>query len=204
MKRKLTLETLMDYAADRLNEADTAAVAALLVHDPAAAANVVRLRRVVQLARADASIDAPAHVIARASRLLRQRLTTHQTAEPGLLRRIFAALSFDSDVAPALGMRALQTAGSPRQLLFNAEGVDLDIRITRASSGYIISGQVLGREEPGVVTLLRADQAVASVTLNALSEFALPAMIDGSYVLTLRQGDTEIVVSGLELGASKG
>jgi hypothetical protein len=206
MAHKISFEILVDYAEGRLSEAEHAAVAAQLQADPTAAAQAAHLQHTIALMRTDASEDAPAHVVNRASRLLRQRkLSVASQPQPGtverpsVLHRILAALTFDSAVTPAFGLRS--GASQQRQVLFSAEGSDLDIRIADSGAGFAVSGQVLGPEAQGAVTLANESVSVRAV-LNDLGEFALTIVPAGRYTLTLHYGNTEIEVPELELGAS--
>lgn len=133
-------------------------------------------------------------------------LWTPQAIRAGVqavVRRIAAVLSFDSWAAPASAL-AVRSSGSPtRHLLFTAQGRDVDLRIAPAQRAYTVSGQVLGPDETGVVELVieGADGHAAHVThLDALGEFSIHGVPDGTYVLTLRMGGDEIVLPAVEVG----
>lgn len=188
-----SFEQLVDLAEGRLAEPERARLLAQLAGDPAAADTAEWVTSVIALMRSDDSEDAPDHVINRAIRLLRPA----PDAAPGLLRRIAAALRFDSAAAPlAMGMRSDQEA--PRQLLFEAEDRDLDVRIAAGAGQFRISGQILGPDEGGSVELIGAKLTVR-VGLNLLSEFTLPPVPPGRYRLVLRQGDREVETAPFEL-----
>jgi hypothetical protein len=51
---------------------------------------------------------------------------------------------------------------------------------------------------------LEGDAVSLRAPLTDLGEFALSAVPAGRYALTLRQGDTEVVIPELQLGASPG
>ena len=155
-------------------------MAAQLQANPDAAAEVAKLQHLFTLMRSDASMDAPAHMMNRAARLLRQRNAT-QPQQPSLLRRsllrrIMAALTFDSGSTLALGMRS--GASPTRQLMFTAQGVDLDVRIATQGDEATVSGQVLGPDATGMAVLANSAMSI-TVQLNALSEFVLPAVPSG-------------------------
>jgi len=142
--------------------------------------------------RTDDLEDAPGHVIARAVRLVRPR----QPA-PSLVRRVLATLSFDSlQAQPVFGLRS----GTPmaRQLWFNAEDHDLDVRITPVNSQWAIAGQVLGPGTGGRVEL--RGPTTVQTSLNELSEFTLPSVPSGCYSLRVSVGDMAIEIPDLELG----
>ncbi|HYH85081.1 MAG TPA: hypothetical protein VEX60_06325, partial [Pyrinomonadaceae bacterium] len=159
-----------------------------------------QLGRVTQLMRADTSEDAPRDAIFNAIGMFRARAPA--VAAPSILRRIVAALTFDSNaLTPAFGVRSGQSA-PVRQLLFSAGDFDVDLRLASGGEGWTVSGQVLGRCEGGEVELGEAGRAArSSAALNDLCEFTLPPVPEGSYALRLRLGDTEIEIPELDLRA---
>jgi anti-sigma factor RsiW len=153
-----------------------------------------RLGQLISAMRTDTSEDAPRDVLALAVNIFRQR-----EAQPSLLRRIVAALSFDScALAPAFGVRSGQSAA--RQLLFAAEDNDLDLRLLPQGEEWVIAGQVLGSSCAGGHVELQGETASAVAELNDLCEFKLSAVPSGSYRLRLRLADVEVEVQHLELG----
>ena len=74
--------------------------------------------------RSDSTIDAPRDVLTAAINIFSQERRVP-------LRRIVALLTFDSrNAGPAFGVRSLPAAS--RQMLYSAEEIDLELRITRA------------------------------------------------------------------------
>jgi hypothetical protein len=159
------------------------------------AADRAWLEQVIGLMRTDDSIDPPAHVVARAVGLFQSR----NVVERPLLRRLLhAILRFDSarmSLAPALRSRV----PVERQLLFTAEGFNLDLRIRPQGPMWSISGQVFGTSGGEKIELNAATGTILSY-LNDLSEFSLPPVPAGSYNLTLRMHDLDIEIAGLEIG----
>jgi anti-sigma factor RsiW len=158
-----------------------------------------RLGRLAALMRADNSEDAPAQVLDGVVRMFRARAA--QAAEPGLLRRLVAALTFDSsDLRPAFGVRSGQPAPA-RQLLFSAGDFDVDLRLAPGAEGWTVSGQVLGPCRGGEVEAVGEDGTTAArARLNDLCEFTLlPPVAGGTYTLRLRLEETEIEIPGLSL-----
>lgn len=155
---------------------------------------VRRLERVVALLRADALEDAPVALQTRAALLLRAAAPVR----PNLRRRVLAALRFDSAQRPlAMGARAGQVA--PRQLLFLAEGRQLDLRIAPEGTLWSLAGQVLGPDEPGDITL-EGPGARWTAPLNGLGEFSLPTIPLGSYMLSLHLADLDIEIPNVTVG----
>jgi anti-sigma factor RsiW len=184
---------LVDLVEGRMPADEQARSQSHLSSCPRCGAEYDWLRRVIDLMRTDDSQDAPPHVVARAARLLRTQPEAPQVG----LRQWFAALHFDSAQLPsAVGVRAGQP--TERQLLFTAAGLDLDLRVTPADAQWVVSGQVLGQDVGGHVEL--KGPGATQAPLNELSEFRLSPVAAGTYRLTLRLADFEIVVEGLEVG----
>jgi hypothetical protein len=153
--------------------------------------------QVLELMRTDTAVDAPRDVLAYAVNIFRQQ----GAAQPSLLRRIVAALSFDSssNLAPAFGVRSGQAIS--RQLLYVAEENDIDIRLTPEDENWTVSGQVLGENCAGGRIEIEGEGEFATADLNDLCEFTLPAVPAGRYTLRLRLGNAEVEIPQLELRA---
>jgi hypothetical protein len=158
------------------------------------------LEQLVGMMRADTAEDAPRDVIAHAVNIFRSRKAE---AAPSLVRRVLAALSFDSmSLTPAYGVRSGQAA--TRQMLYSTGENELDLRVTPGEDALVVSGQVLGRDEceGGLVHLEAAGAGeAATARLNQLCEFRLPPVAPGSYTLRLRLNDLEIEIPEFELRA---
>jgi hypothetical protein len=161
-------------------------------HDPDAELDAaLRRSRVLE--------DAPEPVIQRVLDLW-QRPASPAVA-PGPLRRLVAALSFDSaGLTPgAVGLRG---GSSTRQLLFSADGRDIDLRIEAgAGATWQLSGQILGPDEAGTVAL-RCGSHQAQAAWNELSEFRFEGLPAGMCQLTLRTADWELVLPELQIPPS--
>ena len=156
--------------------------------------------------RALAMPDAPPHLMQDALELWRQRRPP-QPAQP-LLQRWVAVLSIDSWAGAQLaaGMRALPS--EVRQMLFAAEGGDIDLRIAPLTEGFALSGQLLAPGAEGSVELAALDRAGEgsprrSVALDAMSEFRIDGVSSGTYLITVRLGGGEIVLPPIEIGPSR-
>lgn len=126
-------------------------------------------------------------------------------AAAATVRRWVAVLGFDSWSAPplALGLRALPS--QVRHLLFSADERDVDLRIVPEAEGFALSGQHLGPDGHGRVELSwvaggGGPSAQRVAALNDMGEFRLEGVAEGSYVLTVRIGDDEIVLPPIEVG----
>ena len=125
---------------------------------------------------------------------------------PTLGQRLAAVIAFDSWVAqPALALRSALPA--TRQLLFTAQGRDVDLRVSpadpasRPPTRFAIAGQVLGPGANGAVSLSRAGATVCSAVLDEFGEFRFADVAVGAYVITVRFGDDEIVLPEIDVGA---
>ena len=195
----IDFERLADIVEGRLSagEDDRTHLAAC----PRCSAQAEELGRVTALMRADTSVDAPRDLVFNAIKLFHSRRTE---SAPGLLRRLVAALTFDSSTrTPAFGVRSGQAAPA-RQLLFGAGDFDVDLRLAAGEEGWTVSGQVLGPCEGGRVEAFAPgahEESVARTSLNDLCEFTLPPVPEGVYALRLRLNDTEIEIPELSLMA---
>lgn len=158
---------------------------------------VERVEQLLGLMKTDTATDAPRDVLTYALNIF-----SDYAREPSLLRRIVAALSFDSssNLAPAFGVRSGQTTS--RQLLYSAEENDIDLRITPEQENWIVAGQVLGEDCVGGRIELEGRSGELTVAdLNDLCEFILPPVSAGSYTVRLRLGNVEVEIPQLELRA---
>lgn len=208
--RHTPFERLADLAEGRLSAAERDEVRAHLAGCRRCAARAAQIERVTHLMHTDAGEDAPAAALANVLRMFRPHAAAARAAQdgPSLVRRLLAALTFDSArLAPAHGVRA-GAGASARQLLFNAGDVDVDLRLSQGGEGWTVTGQVLGRCEAGgraeLLSLGREGegQTAAHAGMNEQCEFALPAVAAGDYALRLRLGDDlEVEIPELSLRA---
>lgn len=114
------------------------------------------------------------------------------------LRRIVALLTFDSrNAGPVFGVRSLHAAS--RQMLYSAEEIDLELRITLQNDECILAGQVIGEGCVEGHVEIAGVAGRSKATLNEVCEFTLPPIPPGNYSLTVRMLDREIEIPELEL-----
>lgn len=196
--RHIPFERLVDLAEGRVAPEGSRDASAHLKTCASCAGQLAEVGRLTQMMRTDDSVDAPRDLLAGALNLFRARPTRE-----GFLRRVVAALSFDSGaLRPAFGVRSGQSTSS-RQLLFSAGDVDVDLRLAPGEEGWAVSGQVLGECAGGWAELGGAEDEgrAARAELNELCEFALPAVPAGSYTLRLRLDDLLVEIPDLNLRA---
>ncbi len=200
--RHIPFARLADLAEGRLSPEEAAEERAHLDACTRCAGQAAQLGHLAALMRADTTEDAPPALVSDVVRMFRARRAA-ETPEPGLLRRLVAALSFDSSsLTPAFGVRSGQAAPA-RQLLFSAGDLDVDLRLAQGPEGWTVSGQVLGPCKGGEVELVGAEGSTAArAALNELCEFTLlPPTPDGTYALRLRFDGTEVEIPELNLKA---
>jgi anti-sigma factor ChrR (cupin superfamily) len=199
MSQHIPFAKLADLAEGSLPGTERDASLAHLKDCSRCSAQLERVEQVVNLMRHDTLEDAPRDVISQAVGIFQRSLTG---AKQSLLRRVIAALSFDSaSLTPAYGVRSGQTA--TRQLLYSTGENELDLRVTPDEEAWIVSGQVLGQEQcaGGEVQLESVAGSAAAAELNELCEFTLPPVAAGSYTLRLRLSNLEIEIPEFELRA---
>ncbi len=168
--------------------------------DPdAALADALQRSRVLQ--------DAPEAVIQRAIDLFAARARPVAAAAPapqGVLRRLVAVLGFDSAALTpqAAGLRS--AGGGVRQMLFSADGRDVDLRIAPGTGGWQVSGQVLGPDAQGRVTLACGEAFRAEQAWNDLAEFRIDGVPAGPCRIVLRSDDWEMALPELTLPGDAG
>ena len=198
--RHISFARLADLAEGRLSPEEAAEGRAHLADCTACSAQAAQLGHLAALMRADTSEDAPPALVSSVVRMFRAR-RPQGAEEPGLLRRLVAALTFDSNsLQPAFGVRSGQAAPA-RQMLFSAGDLDVDVRLAAGGDGWTVSGQVLGACEGGEVELVSEGSTAARASLNELCEFTLPAVAEGVYTLRLRLDDAEVEIPELSLKA---
>lgn len=129
----------------------------------------------------------------------------HGSALGKALRRLVAALVSDSGFAPApvLGLRAAGS-GVGRQMLFHAEGRDIDLRVSPAAdgaSGWVLGGQLLGPDESGEVQV-GVDAVALSVPISELGEFRCGPLPAGRWRVVLKLGSLAIELPPIEVPES--
>lgn len=167
-----------------------------LVSCPHCSSRLQSLSQTIGLMRSDTTENAPAPLIQYAKNIFRARTAGE---EPSRLKRLLAALTFDSLTnAPAFGLRSQTSTG--RQLIYSTETADIDVRVSRNNEEWQISGQVLGAECASGDVDLESDTFSASAKLNPLCEFSFGAVPAGAYRMLVRLPDFLVETPPLELG----
>ncbi len=154
------------------------------------------LNKIVNLMHTDNSADAPADSIQWTKNLFRTR-----AAEPAksLVQKVLAVLQMDlSPNKAAFGERS-GAASEVRQMLFSAKDQSIDLRITKATSGSAIAGQILGAEFSGAEIKLTGAKKSLTTRTNELSEFKFENISKGKYTLSLNLANQEIIIENIEI-----
>jgi len=195
--RHSTFEQLVDFVDGRVEPTTRTTIGAHVAQCTTCKDTVSWLERAVTLMRAPSLEDAPDYAIASASRLLRLR-TSAEPIRTGPLRRIVAALQFDSaQRRMATGMRSASPSDT-RQVMFNAGEYDLDLRVKPGAAGYTVTGQLLGPGDDGWIEL-KGQQGAVRTDLNELGEFELVPIPGGDYDLVLHCAEIDIEVRNLRI-----
>jgi hypothetical protein len=195
----ISFAQLVDWLEDRLASTEAATIARQVEANPLLQAEVAWLRRFLQTSQSVILADPPADLRVQ----LRERFAARNQAQPGFLRRLVAAFSFDSGLQPlATGVRS--ATHPPRQLIYTTEIADV-VLVLQPHAGdkqLDLVGQILpqGDETPLYsVQLLQDDTEVALTTSDDLGEFIFVALPTGVYQLVLSAEQQEILVPDLSL-----
>jgi hypothetical protein len=119
---------------------------------------------------------------------------------PGIVDRVAAALTFDSNLQPAAGLRAVGARPSRRQLIYGTDAFDLVVNIlARGTDNDLdLDGQMLPHEGEDTeflsVQLLRDGKEQVLTTIDDLGSFAFRGVPPGGYELVLSAGRLEMSV----------
>jgi hypothetical protein len=189
---QLEFSPLLDWVEGRLSPQAAQAVELLLAGaDAETNATVTWLRNFVEARRAVTFAAPPVETHNR----LREQFAAYaaERRSPGLLRRLVAALSFDSSAQP-LALAGARTVGGapfqPRQLVFSCAVADIALNVHRRphDDHVDVSGQVFphGPLTPaGWGVLLIGDTGPDATHTDDLGEFGFEAIQPGDYTISL-------------------
>ena len=195
LTRHITPEELADLTDDRETLDNRGEMMAHIAECHDCSIEYRRLDHLLTLMKTDRAEDAPRDVLSQVVNLFRKQAAAKP---PSMVRRLMAALSFDSlTTVPAFGVRSGQAAS--RQLVYSVEGNDIELRVTAEEDQWIISGQLL--RESCVAARVEIDGAAgsASTALNDSCEFTLPPLPRGDYSLRILMPGVEIEFPQLNL-----
>jgi hypothetical protein len=187
----LSFETIVDFALDALSDAETG------LHTKACTECELKLARVasfIEIMRQDTTEEVPQSAFTAVLRAFEERQMKPQNT-PTAMQKLRAVLRFDSaQMTMNFGFRAAGAAHS-RQLLFVIGNGTLDLRITRATDSWTISGQMLGENFAGKVEL--QGEINLTTEFDSQSHFTLPPVPGGNYRLRLYSESYEVEIPDL-------
>jgi len=204
-ERQLDFARLVEWVEGRLPQDEARGVEeALAGADGTTLADAAWLRR-FRRATESAIVESPPPGL-RAALVETFEAHTQDRRGPGLVRRVLAGLTFDSNLQPAAGLRAIGAQPSRRQLIYHAEAFDLAVNLlARGSDNDLdLDGQVLpndgGAPELFSVQLLRGGSEVDLTVTDDLGSFAFQGVPPGSYELILGAEGVEVSVLPVDVG----
>lgn len=124
---------------------------------------------------------------------------------PGIVERVVAALTFDSNLQPATGLRTVGGRASRRQLIYGTDAFDLIVNVlARGTDNDLdLDGQVLSREGEDAeflsAQLLRDGEEQAISAIDELGSFAFGRVPRGGYELVLSTDRLEMSIRPLDV-----
>jgi hypothetical protein len=194
---------LLDWVEGRLSEGEARTLEErVAAADSATRADVAWLRAFARVSEDTVIASPPSGV--RDTLIERFEAYAEGKQHPGLLRRLVASLTFDSNLQPAAGLRSVGVPGS-RQLIYSTADADVAITVRpRSQDGLLnVYGQILPLDgtDSGVlgVQLLEDSSEVATTATNDLGEFTFEAVPSGAYEVLASSDRIEIQIPHVEL-----
>jgi hypothetical protein len=201
--RHLTAELIMDYMDGRASENDKTVVETHAAACRDCAELKQELHSLMTQLESDSSFEPPADLLQWGVELFQPVLQ----AEPSGLRRIFASLIFDTFEQPAFaGVR--RVGMPPRQLLFRAGEVDVDVKVEamEANDRITLVGQILSGSAKfcdNIPVKLKTNQMVKFRTkTNLVGEFAFDEVPKDTYHLSVDLPEGQITLFCVHRGNS--
>jgi len=209
-----SLINLFNFMRNRASETESAEIGAhLSTGCPRCLENQQWLADVVRLKAGDNSFDAPDEIIQWMVAQFKVQSAGFSSG-PSRLRRFFAELVFDSLTTRRLAdVRSEQAGGEaagPRQLLYHAEGYDIDLRFerTKGAESQEMVGQILPERKqaamPGAFTirLLKDESEIERALTDASGMFVFARVPAGSFDLKIQAPEGEINISQIDAARS--
>jgi hypothetical protein len=187
---------LVDWVEGCLSEGEARAVEERVAADSAARADVAWLRAFARISEETVIASPPDEV--REELIQRFEAYAEDKQHPGLLQRLVATLTFDSNLRPALGLRAGAAPESQRQLVYSTDAADvaLHVRPHPRDGLFDLTGQIfpVNSADSGTfgVQLLENTSEVATTATNDLGEFTFETVSPGVYEVLVSNERVEI------------
>ena len=205
-KKQVDFSRLVDWVEGRLPVEEAQAVEEQVAEaDSGTLADVAWLRKFARAADNAVLESPPQHV--RDVLIARFEAYAEGRRAPGFLKRVLARLAFDSDLRPAVGLRAVGAQPSRRQLIYSADRFDVALNLrSRPPDGNLdLEGQLFPREEeepePFSVQLLQDGTEFALTAADELGSFTFRQIPPGVYAIVLSTDSVEISIPPVDLSA---
>lgn len=201
--QKPDFEKILDWIEDKLPPEEAEAIADQISSDETARAEADWLRAFSRVSEETVIGSPPPEVREELAR--RFESFTEGRRQPGLLRRVLAALSFDSGLDPTFGVRSAGCQEAQRQYIYSTDLADVALNLQPRPGGKLdLLGQVLpdGEEEPDdfTVQILQGGvEAAEAVSADDLGEFTFEELETGTYEMILATERYEILIPPFEL-----
>jgi hypothetical protein len=203
--RHVTAEKLMEYMDGQLTEGIRSTVDNHIVGCPECQEMRQELTQFMTRLKEDAAFEPPVDVLQWGVTLFQPMLQTQETLG-GKVRRIVASLVFDTFDEVLSGVRRVGVP--PRQLLFRAGDVDVDVKIESVETNDRISlvGQVLSNREKffdNTPVKLESHGMVRYKTMtNFVGEFVFDEVPKDTYHLSVDLPEGQITLFCVHRGNS--
>jgi hypothetical protein len=205
-KKRVEFGRLVDWVEGRLPEDEARTVEEQVARaDSRTLADVAWLRKFIK-ATDNAVLESPPREV-RDTLIARFEAYANGQRTPGLLKRVLASLTFESDLRPAVGLRTAGAQQARRQLVYSAGAFDiaLNLRSGVPDKNLVLDGQVLPREDqelkPFSVQLLHGGTQLGLTSTDELGSFALRDIPSGVYDIVLSTDQEEISIATVDLSA---
>lgn len=193
------IERLVSLALGELDAAEAAALRARVDREPELRATFARLAAAAGFLRDEAGAAPSNEALRRAKRLLREaRPSALERLDDGL-RRLIAALDFDTRLTPAVA--GIRGGAGTAQVAFSSDAADIDLEIAPSGDGLWRLVAQIDADEDGDWEITVVDRAtdVAVQELLARDGAFRIELGAGTYTLRLRRDNLEIEVGPVQI-----
>lgn len=200
-------DRMLDWIEDRLPPEEAENMAERVASNESARADAEWLRAFARVSGETIIGSPPAEVreeLRRRFEAFAGERRAEERSRPGIMRRVLAALSFDSGMQPALGVRSAGCSEAQRQFIYSTDLADIALNLQPRPGGKLdLLGQILadGDEDPEgfTVQLLRKGVEAGIADADDLGEFAFEEIEPGRYEIIISAGRFEILIPPFDL-----
>ena len=193
MMKHLTFAILVDRFEGRLGASDVESISSHVAECPACEADYRKLDEFFGYVNLKPTEEVPQAATANILNIFERRPAVEKPRESVLSR--LGVLVFD-DWTTALNER--YAGMDSRQLLYRADGFDIDLRIEFVGERCIVAGQVFP-ECPGAELTLCSESLSVRAPLNEIGEFTFDPVETGDYSLRIKNNEVDLVIDYIPL-----